>query len=412
QRLLGIAQLAGRYADAEELCGDLMREPSVLKVAALRVAAGRTRLEVRAQRGESPAITVQGFASLLLEARASGAVREEVLLLTGISDIHARQGSWTDAQRLARAARDAAMPLDDVELRADTIVRLGTALLDTDPASALRHFEEASELYTAIDHRFGLARCLVNIGIARQRVGANGEAEAAYREALAMAEAGHIVDLAGLAALNLGVLLTRTGRYEHADAQFQDAMRCFRKVKSEPRRLATLYNLAHLAHEQGDAAKAHDIARTATDLAGELGMEHVRVAALARMGLAAIALGTMTEVEDVRRELVGYCARTPGWFKGRESVEAFLARYALQQGAVSVAAEHFRAAAAALRTDPYDAAWMVAECAGLFRASRDPELRGHLAAAHRTATELGYVPLVRRLGSALRVSSVMPVLPS
>jgi hypothetical protein len=129
------------------------------------------------------------------------------------------------------------------------------------------------------------------------------------------------------------------------------------------------------------------------------------------MGLAAIALGTMTEVEDVRRELTGYCARTPGWFKGRESAEAFLARYALQQGAVSVAAEHFRTATAALRTDPYDAAWMVAECAGLFRATRDPGLRQHLAAAHRTATELGYVPLARRLGTALRASGVMSVIP-
>ena len=189
-------------------------------------------------------------------------------------------------------------------------------------------------------------------------------------------------------------------------------MRCFRKVKSEPRRLATMYNLAHLAHEQGDAAKAHDLARAAVDLAAELGMEHVRIAALARMGLAAIALGTMTEVEEVRRELVSYGERTPGWFKGRESVEAFLARYALQQGAVTVAREHFRAAAAALRTDPYDAAWMVAECAGLFRASRDHDMRAALAAAHRTSVDLGYAPLARRLGSALRASGVMPVIPS
>ena len=98
--------------------------------------------------------------------------------------------------------------------------------------------------------------------------------------------------------------------------------------------------------------------------------------------------------------------------QARAYVEAFQARYALQQGAVSVAAEHFRAATAALRTDPYDAAWMVAECAGLFRASRELEMREHLAAAHRTASELGYVPLARRLGSALRASGVMSVIPS
>ena len=402
RQLLRVAQLAGRYAEAEELCAELSHDASALNVEELRMTAERTRLEVRALRGETPNATLQGLLALLAEARALKTTREEVLLLTMISDFHARQGDWTSAQQLAREARDAAAPLDDVELRSDTTIRLGTALLDTAPADALAYFRDAAVMYAAVGNRFGQTRCLVNSGIAHQRLGAAVDAELSYREALAMAESAHIIDLTGLASLNLGVLLTRSGRYEAADEQYHSAMRCFKKVKNEPRRLATLYNLAHLAHEQGDAAKAHDLSQAAADLASELGMEHVRVAALARVGLAAIALGTATEVEDVARRLNEYRTSTPGWFTGRESVEAFMARYTLQSGDVVAAAGYFRHAAAALQADPYDSAWLVAECAALFRMSQDPDLHAYLTRAHRDAEGLGYVPLAKRLGAMVR----------
>ncbi|MGQ0646081.1 MAG: hypothetical protein ACT4P7_00830, partial [Gemmatimonadaceae bacterium] len=187
-----------------------------------------------------------------------------------------------------------------------------------------------------------------------------------------------------------------------ADEQFQRAMRSFKKVKNEPRRLATLYNLSHLAHEQGDAAKAHDLSQAAADLAIEVGMQHVHAAALARVGLAALALGTQHEIEQVARQLTAYRDATPTWFTGRESVEAFMSRHALHIGDVAGAAALFHRAAEALRADPYDSAWLVAECAPLFRASPDPTLQVCLERARSEAERLGFVPLAKRLGTIAR----------
>ncbi|MGQ0648587.1 MAG: diguanylate cyclase, partial [Gemmatimonadaceae bacterium] len=221
RQLLRITQLAGRYAEAEALCVELLDEARAVHADDLRIAAERTRIEERALRGETPVATLQGLERLLDEAREQQLTKEEVLLLTMISDLHAREGGWAEAQRLAREALDAAAHLADIELRSDTTIRLGTALLNTTPDAALALFNTAAAMYASSGNRFGQTRCLVNSGIAYQRLGLSAEAELVYREAIEMADRAHIIDLAGLAALNLGVLLTRAGRYEAADEQFQ-----------------------------------------------------------------------------------------------------------------------------------------------------------------------------------------------
>lgn len=408
RRLLRVSQLAGHYAEAERLAGELAAEAEAAGDVSLQIAARRSRLEVRALRGEPAATTLAGLEPLLAEAVRSGAAKERVLLLTLISDLHARQGAWIDAQRLVRQAREAALHLDDTELQADTTIRLGTALLDTVPGDALQHFGEARTLYATLGNRFGQTRCLINSGIASQRLGRLAEAELMYREALETADAANAIDLTGLAALNLGVLLTNAGRYEAADEQYQRAMRSFRKVKNEPRRVATLYNQSHLAYEQGDAAKAHTLARSAADLAQELGMRSLYFGALARVGLAAMALGAAPEAGEVAETLAAE-AQSTQWYVGRECVEAFIARHALEQGDVGRARLAFVRASEALYGDPYDLAWLVAECAALFRAVPDAALRAVAEKAYRDAQRLGYAQLVRRI--ALVVVPDEPVAP-
>jgi diguanylate cyclase (GGDEF)-like protein/putative nucleotidyltransferase with HDIG domain len=395
-RLLRVAQLAGQYGEAARLADELAEEASGDDAPALRLAARRAGIELRALTGESAATTLASLELLLQEAGQAEAYRERVLLLTLISDLHARHGSLGDAQRLAREARGAAIQLDDRELWADATIRLGTALLDTAPDAALKHFTEAGDLYAAAGHRFGNARCLVNAGIAYQRLGQAAEAELSYREALAMAEGANVIDLVGLAALNLGVLLTRAGRYDAAEEQFQRAMKSFAKVKNEPRRAATLYNLAHLAYEQGDAAKAQGLAQASADLATELGITPLRQGALARVGLAALALGDTERVTTVATTLER--EPTPNWFTGRECVEAFQSRLALHQGNTVLAQRAFIRAAEALGGDPYDLAWLVAECSALFRsAAATPDMRRVAVRARREAERLGFSPLAKRL---------------
>lgn len=411
-RLLRVTQLAGHYGDAEGLCDELIHDAGESGQPSLALTAGCIRLEVRALRGETIATTLKAAGELLTEARDAGARREVVALLTMISDLHAQRAEWAEAQRLAREAWSAATSLSEPDLHGDTAIRLGTALLDTSPAEALEHFRAAASIYEASGSRHGQTRCLVNCGIAWSRLGDPSAAELAYREAAAMAESARLVDLGGLVALNLGVLLTRAGRYDAADEQYQLAMQSFRKVKNEPRRLATLYNQAHHAREQGDPAKAYDLSLAAAELAQELGSQGIHDGSLASAGIAALALGKSTEAEVIASRLTS-ASRTGGtWLPGREIVEAFLIRYALATGDTKGAVSRFREATAAAQGDPYASAWLIAECAPLVRPNGEAGTRESLRRALHEAQRHGYEPLARRISAAARVTSPSEPVPS
>jgi diguanylate cyclase (GGDEF)-like protein/putative nucleotidyltransferase with HDIG domain len=412
-RLLRVKKLAGQYDEAEALCDDLIRDASEAGMSSLALTAACSRLEVRALRGEPLARTLAAARTLLDEARAAGALREVVGLLTMISDLHAQRAEWSEAKDLAREAWTVAATLPEPELHGQTAIRLGSALLDTSPAEALEHFRSAAVIYESSGSRHGQTRCLVNCGIAWSRLGDASAAELAYREAAAMAESARLVDLGGLVALNLALLLTRAGRYEAADEQYEMAMQSFKRVKNEPRRLATIYAQGHHAREQGDPAKAYDLSLAAAELAQELGVQGLHDAALGGAGLAAMALGKWTEVEVVASRLKSSAPRiSMAWFPGREIVEAFLVRYTMATGDRERATAMFLGAASAVQGDPYASAWLAAECATLVRGGGERVVRDVLHRAMLQARRHGFEPIVRRLTAAMRVTSPTEPVPS
>ncbi len=412
-RLLRVKKLAGQYDEAEALCDDLIRDASEAGMSSLALTAACSRLEVRALRGEPLARTLAAARTLLDEARAAGALREVVGLLTMISDLHAQRAEWSEAKDVAREAWSVAATLPEPELHGETAIRLGHALVDTSPAEALEHFRSAAAIYEASGSRHGQTRCLVNCGLAWSRLGDASAAELAYREAAAMAESARLVDLGGLVALNLALLLTRAGRYDAADEQYDVAMLSFKRVKNEPRRLATIYAQGHHAREQGDPAKAYDLSLAAAELAQELGVQGLHDAALAEAGLAAMALGKWTEVEVVAARLTSSAPRiTQSWFPGREIVEAFLVRYTMAAGDRERATTMFLGATSAVQGDPYASAWLAAECATLVRGGGERVVRDVLHRAMAQAQRHGFEPIVRRLAAAMRVTSPTEPVPS
>lgn len=227
-----------------------------------------------------------------------------------------------------------------------------------------------------------------------------------------MAESARLVDLGGLVALNLAVLLTRAGRYDAADEQYDLAMHSFRRVKNEPRRLATLYNQAHHAREQGDPAKAYDLSLAAAELAQELGSRGIHDGSLASAGIAALALGKWTEVDVIKARLTSPGRTAATWYPGREIVEAFLIRHALAKGDADTAMHLFKGATVAAQGDPYASAWLVAECAPLVRPSGELAVRESLRRALIEARRHGYEPLARRISAAVRIASPTDPVPS
>ncbi|MFN8582622.1 MAG: diguanylate cyclase [Gemmatimonadaceae bacterium] len=403
-RLIAVARIGGQYAEAERTCDQVLADDRAALSLETRIGVARTRLELRALQGEPIARTLDEAQQLLAEARTVGDKRNSVSLLTIVSDAHSRLSDWREAHRLAREAHVLAETLEDLDLRAETQMRLGTTLWEQVPNEALSHFVTAQQLYEAIGNKFGQLRCMVNAGIAQARLGDTADAELSYREAADLAEASHIAEVAGLAALNLGVLRLKHGEYDAAAEQFQRALRQFTKVKSEPRRLAALYNLANLVHEQGDPAAALARYRDVAKLATELGMPDVRTGALAGVGLSALAMSDLAEADSVHEQLMGQGeSNVTAWFQGRELVEAFRIRYLIAKGNAAKAIATFNRALRAAGEDQYGALWLSADAVPAL-AMAGCMVPYDLVAESRRAAELaGFRPLAKRLQSIASV---------
>ncbi|MEP7348004.1 MAG: tetratricopeptide repeat protein, partial [Gemmatimonadaceae bacterium] len=381
-------------------CDRVLSEDDVALPMEARLHVARTRLELRTLQGEPIAKTLEDAMALLAKARAGGDKRGCVSLLTIVSDAHHRLNDWREAHRLAREAHVLAESLDDLELRAETMMRLGTTLWEQSPDEALEHFRSARLYYESLGNKYGQLRCMVNAGIARARLGDTAGAELSYREAADLAEASHIGEIAGLAALNLGVLRLRSGEHEAAGEQFVRALRQFAKVKSEPRRLAALYNLANLAQEQGDPAAALERFQGAVELATELGMHDVRVGALAGVGCAALEMGSTADAERIFTDLIVDPEATgASWFQGKERVEAFIIRVYISRGDLVAAMGRLNRALRAAREERYGSLWLTADAVPALAHAECPVPYDLVAEARRDAELAGFRPLVKRLSA-------------
>ena len=123
------------------------------------------------------------------------------------------------------------------------------------PEEAASLYQQALALFRQDGDRRGEARCQIGIGNIHQRAGQLGEAESAYNLGLECAESARAADLAGLAALSLGVLHLARGQSDLASARYGEALDRFTSSSNESYRLMTLFNMAHLARENEDWAR-------------------------------------------------------------------------------------------------------------------------------------------------------------
>jgi tetratricopeptide (TPR) repeat protein len=284
---------------------------------------------------------------------------------------------------------------------AHAFVRLGSALIETQPGEALAQYTRAMQIFSGLDDRLGQIRCYINGAIANSRLGASAEAERSSSRALELGREARAPDLAGLASLNLGVQQMQGGDYASADERFVEALELFTAVRNEKHRLAALYNRAHLARERGDPSAAMERYDQCVQLAGQIGQPDVEIGAVAGLGLASLALGE-TEAADrwhwVARLLIAI--RDDWSFQGRELVEALGIRLALGRGEQLEARELFREALSrAADTHLKGACWLAADCGAPIVATGDEAARSIIAGYALRAESLGFVPLMARLAA-------------
>lgn len=397
-RLAQVEEFAGHLAKAEVHC-ELLLQQHLDGAQQLGVlpAGRRMRERLRLQRGAPVTEVVESCMHLLEAARKASQLDEATSLLIMLSSCQQRLGNIAMAEQLAREAVECAEPMGTRSLSADAVMRLGSALLASSPASAVPHYRRALDMFVRLNDRSGQLRCHINIGTACDRAGNHPAAEVSYLTALEIGRELRSADLSGAALLNLGVLLLKTGRLDTARSRFNEALAQFTTIGHDPYRLASLYNLAHLARAENDAAGALELYDSCVLLAQTLGHAEIEIGATAGAGLAELDLHSARGASVHWERARALCGGRDDWFQGRELLEALELRVlALQESVVLARRRLLERLPAVEEFDPYGAMWLGAECAAFLDANDlgANVIRERLLVQARA---LGYSPLVDRL---------------
>jgi tetratricopeptide (TPR) repeat protein len=315
-----------------------------------------------------------------------------------------RLGNSTAAEAIAREATAAAEQSGDARVLAESLLRLGTSVLDSRPQEATELYRRALSLFRTAGDLIGEARCHINTGLIRQRSGELAAAEHAYEDALRAANHAHAADLEGTAALDLGVLSMRRGQLDHASRLFEQAHTLFTESANEAHRLVALYNMADLARETEDWSTASALYEQVMTVAARIGQPDVELGARAGHALASLSIGSRSVAEEAMRWIRTQVESRPDWwFQGRDRVDSLRVRLSAERGDDAHALRLLREAMEmAHQYDPYAAMYLVAECGPSLRHSAD----ALLDLIDRTLPEAerqGFASVARRL-SVLRLT--------
>lgn len=407
-RLARMHEAAGHLQEAEQaglqLTGPL-REGA--ERTGLYRSARRLVLRMRLLQG-TPAREVLGeFEALLAEAVAANDTAESVAVLLKLSDVHTRLGEIDAARTRAEQAVRASESLDDPLLVAESILRLGSAILPVSPGDATRYYREACNRFVFIGDRRGELRSLINLGVANDRAGNTPAAERHYREAVALGSDVHAADLSALVAMNLGVLLMKTGEYAEARQHLDDAQTSAATHRNEALRLTASYNLAHLALEQRNDEGARARYAECREAARQQQQQDIEVGAVAGVALAELRLGNVASARVLFLEATQLQERLgDDWFQGRERLEALRTRlHMLDARGDEVIAGVQQTLEQMKALEPFATIWFAADCMMGVRAQ--PALASAMLEATRRqsalARALGYTPLIERFGSSLHL---------
>ena len=401
-RLAEIAEVVGRYDEAEELChlaiewytgqGDHKRALSLR----------RMRERLRGLLGQPARQMLDACLALDEEAKALGDDAERIPLLTMMSQTYQRLGEPQSAEKLAWDCVKMAEKLGDPTLLADSLNRLGITLEHDHPEQATGIYRRALDMYVAAGDARGEARCRNNLGIVYSL---SGQWELARRElttAIALARTTGTPDLWGVAAVNLGVAWLKCGEYDRARELFGEGLALFAGVKNSERQLYALYNLAHLDRERGEFESAAELYDAATSLAQRVGQSDVEIGAIAGAGLSLLEQGKSDAARVALNGAEERIRSRSDWFQGRELVEALAVRLAVRDGRIDDALNFFDTSRTlADASDVYSAAWLTAECGDVLLDHDPDRIRSAVERFAEQIRGLGYASMVKRYDDLL-----------
>jgi len=361
-RMASLAEVAGRYEDAEALCDQALSWYAGQgdHVQALRLK--RTRALVRMKRGLAAQETLTELLALESEASEANEDMERAAVLLHIAQMHWRLGDLGASQRVAEEAVQIAQRGDDVVLLADACNRLAVTIQLENAPRARELFVHALDIATSLGDAFRRVRGLNNIGVLEMICNNSDEAWRVLTIAVEQARTAGIIESWGRAELNLGVLAGRIGNYEGALRSFSEALRLMSMVQNSEEQLYATYNLADLQREHDRPREAADTYELVVDLAERIDQVPIQVGAFAGLGLCRFELEDIQGARDALARGVALSEGLGEWFQGRELLEALKLHLLIRDGenadAVALLESSMLLAHA---TDISGAAWLIAE---------------------------------------------------
>jgi diguanylate cyclase (GGDEF)-like protein/putative nucleotidyltransferase with HDIG domain len=403
------AEQSGRWADLERACDAILASPTVANKPAQAVPIELRRLQARVRLGQGARETEIECRELLATAERVGSRTDIVQTRSLLAQTLVRTGETEEAVRVAEGSLRLAEENGDEALALDAMHRLANTLLVVRATDAVELALKLVERARARGDRAMEARAFLSLGAARMMTRDDQGGAEAFRAALTLARDAQTLDAAANASANLGVIGLRGGDFDAAHEALQEALRLYTTLRNNAHRLVSLYNLANLERERGDADESSRLYKETTILAEQLGAEDVIVGAHAGVGLAALRVADTTAAHaalDAAYQI--FAGRTDWWFQGRELLESLAIRIDAMAGRFDAARERFHIAVEKLEPlDVYAAAWLVADCAATL-AERDP---GTWEVVHRFAEHPAlhqFVPLAARYTALKDMAERLP----
>jgi tetratricopeptide (TPR) repeat protein len=361
-RMASLADVAGRYAEAEQYCDVAIAwyESKGAAVPVLRLK--RTRARVRMLLGESASDALQSLLALEREALAVGAEAERAAILLLLSQIRWRLGDARAAQRVAAECLSIAERLGDDQLLADATNRYAATIQMEEPARARELFGQSLALSTSMGDAYRGTRVLMNLGVLELLNNNWDEARRMLTMAADQSSTAGLVEAWGRAELNLGVLAARIGDYDGAARALAEALRLTAEVQDTDGQLIATYNIAHLERELERFREAIDTYGLVHDLSERVGQAEIQTGALAGQGLSRLETGDVAGARASLQAVEKLVVPLEDWFQGKELIEALRLHLLLVDGEVGQAVQLFeKVLRVADPADIFAAAWLTAE---------------------------------------------------
>jgi tetratricopeptide (TPR) repeat protein/predicted Ser/Thr protein kinase len=333
-------------------------------------------------------------------ARAQGDRVFEMRALHHLSIRYGDRGQWEASNQTCREALDLAKSLGAADFEAGVHATLGVSLQrQHKPVEAEAEYKESLALYQSVGDKHSATRVLNNLAVIEKERGNLAGAEARYRSALQTVQSYR--DRWGEAIItnNLGDLaLAQEGGLEHAETLYRKAQGLREATGDQNGLVYTLMGLASVAQARGDLDRAEGLVRQALEQARRTRLQPMEALALYNLGELNRAAGKFELARGFYRQSLAL---------HQQLKDTVMAAHCLAGEAECLARDGRRGMARALldrsrELSPEETPYVLRAQAWLSRSEGQPEEAKALFARALGQARIQAPEIVRELQAALR----------